>query len=184
MKKNVLYIIVTLFSVLLLLILVNSYFGWFGYEKWKYRRDTRGDFKESLRRDVYIRKMNFSISPDSLMESYNINDTLFYVEQGYSFGYFSSESTRKLNEKNNKYPYQLLRNNIDVVFLKKDNPLFKDSIESYKLLLSEPKIKDTLYFRLLYRKGLNVVDSKQTDTLGVVKVFNKTKEKASTTLKK
>jgi ABC-type antimicrobial peptide transport system permease subunit len=45
MKKarSIIIILGIVLGFYLLLGLISSYFGWYGYEKWKYRRETRGD---------------------------------------------------------------------------------------------------------------------------------------------
>lgn len=58
---------------------VSSFFGWYGYEKWKYRRATRGDLMESKKRNVFIKDLEFELVPktDSLEFS-------AFIEKGFT----------------------------------------------------------------------------------------------------
>lgn len=170
MKKDRIwfYLILTTFLIIIYFI-IKLYFGWYGYRKWEYRQDTTSP-RESIQRGVFVKKLNFAITPDSLMKNYKDQDTLFYIEKGYTWGYFSMNDTRVLSAKETKYPFQLIRRGIDVVYLERDNLKIQDSVTHFPILLKSTK-NDTIYFKLLKRKSQNIVDTSLTDTIGIVKVY-------------
>lgn len=139
----------------------------YGYEKWKYRRYTRGNIEESKRRKVFVKQVPYIVVPDTIK-----TDGVFYIERGYTYGKHSMDDTRILSLKGTKYSFQLMYKNLSIVYLEKDNPNSKDSLNDFGLNLKDSIIKDTIYFRLLKRKGTNIVDTKFTDTIGIIKVFD------------
>ncbi|PQL94633.1 hypothetical protein [Apibacter adventoris] len=169
MKFKILYkilIITMIFGVFL--IYLSSYIGWYGYEKWKYRRSTRGDIEQSKMRKVFVKQVPFIVVPDTIK-----TEGMFYIEKGYTYGKHSMEDTRVLTMEDTKYPFQLMYKGFSIIYLKKDNPNMKDSIHRDEIWLKSPIIRDTIYYRLLKSKGTNVVDPQFTDTIGMIKVFDK-----------
>lgn len=166
-KIKIVKIILIILLSGLFLVYLSSFFGWYGYEKWKYRRATV-DIKESKQRGVFLKKLSYVVYPDTIKTK-----GVFYVERAYTYGLHSMDDTRILTQKDTKYPYQLLYNGFDLICLKKDNPNIRDSIERYEIFLKNSTIRDTIYFRLLKRKSTNIVDPRFTDTIAIVKVFDR-----------
>ncbi|WP_303850184.1 hypothetical protein [Apibacter mensalis] len=166
LKKYKIFIIIILF--LAFLVYLSSYIGWYGYEKWKYRRYTRGDIEESKMRKVFVKQVPYIVDPDTIK-----TEGMFYIEKGYTYGKHSMDDTKVLTIKDTKYPFQLMYKDLSIIYLEKDNPNSKDSLNDFGLNLKDSIIRDTIYYRLLKRKGINVVDPQFTDTIGIIKVFDK-----------
>jgi hypothetical protein len=76
----------------------TAYFGWYGYEKWKYRQSTWGNKKESIERKVFIKDLEYT--SNLKLDSFNI-----FIEKGFKFGYHSASDTRIKVDGN--FPYQI-----------------------------------------------------------------------------
>ncbi|WP_281228731.1 hypothetical protein [Flavobacterium aquiphilum] len=166
MKSNYKIIFITLLGCMILylgLVLMNSYFGWYGYEKWKYRRVTFGNKIESVKRKVFIKDLEFYSSID--IDSFHI-----FIERGYKYGYHSAKDTRLLT--NNRYPYQLSYKFLDSVNMISYEILNKsryDSTDNVTVFLKKPYLKDTL------KIGIYKYSSKKWDSIGYLKVWDKSK---------
>lgn len=159
MKKR--YIFVFLFICIWF---INSFFGWFGYKKWEYRRATYGNQVESISRDVFVKKLNFKSNFDTI----NFNA---YIERGFWYGYLNSNDTRF---ENSKFPFQISYNSLDVkkdVYLDISKvPASLDSIDrgfygGSIIFLSQNKFNDTLV--LCIKKFEQPYDS-----IGYIKIWD------------
>ncbi len=84
---------------------INSYFGWYGYRKWLYRKQSF-NIEDSKRRGVFVKELHFEI------DSFTRNMEWFkpYLERGFKWGYNSSDETVYLVT---DYPYQIaFENNV------------------------------------------------------------------------
>jgi hypothetical protein len=138
-----------------------STIGWWGYEKWKPRRSTFGNIKESVDRKVFIRKMNYTSSLE--LKNFNV-----YIERGFRYGYFSSEQTRLL--KNDKFPFQLCYNQIEIDTI--NNYSFESNINTpydsiSVLFLKNPKLEKEYVIKI------SKLVSKKWDSIGYIKVWDK-----------
>jgi hypothetical protein len=125
---------------------LNSYFGWYGYEKWKYRVST-GSIEESKRRGVFVRELHFEIdSFPGTIENFHA-----YIEKGFHYGHQSEDQTTPLL--GSKYPYQLSFNFQETSKLRiyiTEAELSKfDSSNINRGYLKSPDIKDTIRFYLI-----------------------------------
>ena len=84
---------------------LNSYFGWYGYEKWKYRVGTI-DMNDSKKRGVFVKELHFELDSfpadrfPGRLENFRV-----YIEKGFHFGHESEDETTLLL--NSNYPYQV-----------------------------------------------------------------------------
>jgi hypothetical protein len=171
MKKSLYKIIfkILLISVILYfsVALINSYFGWYGYERWKYRKGTYGDKTESLRRGVYIKDLKYISNVD-------LSYFKVYIEKGYWCSYSSLEETRF--KENIKYPFQVSLKTSDSI----KNVVYKivnynkfDSINNNILdicvYLSKPSLKDTIILKI-------IKFDKSQDSIGYIKVWDNNKK--------
>jgi hypothetical protein len=90
-KLSIITSLVIFFFILLYLGLgyYSSYIGYYGYNKDKFRRYSE-NIQESKNRGVFIKSLNFSVYPDSIV----INSV--FLEKGFRWG-SSSKETRKLD---------------------------------------------------------------------------------------
>ncbi len=150
------------------MVLINSYFGWYGYERWKYRRVTYGDIRQSVSRKVFVKKLMYESNVD--LKYFKV-----YLEKGYWCGYDKLDDTRF--ENTSKYPYQVSFNNGDtiknVVFNISNYNKF-DSIDNNILnvcvYLEKPYLKDTIVLKIIKFDG-------SKDSIGYIKVWDKTNKK-------
>lgn len=138
-KKNNRPYIVFLFIVGALFIglyIANSYIGWYGYEKWKPRRNTYGNFEESKTRNVFVKKLPYDkLKQDSL--PFDI-----YIERGFKYGINNSAITRIIDDSN--YPYQIShtqRDSLNLISYKISNIEEFDSIFNNFILLDSSILK-------------------------------------------
>lgn len=162
MNKKALNILILLSIALAVLIIFSStIFGWYGYEKWKYRRDTYGDVQESKDRNVFVKKLNF-------YSNVEIDNFKCYIEKGYWFGKNSMNDT---DFKFTKFPYQISFNGIgNNRYLQISNTNVFDSItnEDFQrpnIYLVNRELKDTLI--------LKIMGYKNRDSIGYIKIWDK-----------
>ena len=164
--KFILILILMLLVTYLVLMIINSYFGWYGYERWKYRMGTYGDKIESVNRGVFIKDLNYNSNID-------LNYFKIYIEKGYWCGFHNLEETRFENK--TKYPFQISLKSCDTI----KNVIFNvinseqyDSINNEILdvciYLKEPRLKDTLWLKI-------TTFDKKRDSIGYIKVWDKVK---------
>lgn len=163
-RFKIVFVLVIIISMLCFgMGLVNSYFGWYGYEKWKYRRSTFGNKTESIERKVFIKELEFHSSID--LDSFHI-----YIEKGYKFGHHSSRDTRLVTD--SKYPFQVsyeFRDKTKLISYEISNKNTYDSIDNITIFLRKPYMKDTL------KMGIYKYSSKKWDSIGYLKVWDKPK---------
>ncbi len=163
--KPILTILGIAIGIYFILGFVNSIFGWYGYEKWKYRRETRGDLTESKDRNVFIKNLEFELTPKNDSLKFNA-----FIEKGFTFGKHSSKQTDLIKSKTD-FPYQ-------VSFSQKDTlnkvsfdllPITKmDSLDYFVVYLRRPELKDTIYLKIT--KWENKTG---TDSIGFIKIYDK-----------
>lgn len=166
MNNSIYKIILKVFLLLSMiyfgLIIINSFFGWYGYEKWKYRRSTIGDKKESVNRKVFIRDLQY-------FSNIKLENFQIYIEKGFKYGYFSEDDTRLIKE--SKFPFQVSftesvgLNNINYYVVNKKK---YDSIDGTTIFLKKEYLKDTIIV------GIDKFTNKW-DSIGYIKVWDKTK---------
>ena len=163
--KVILTILVIATGIYLILGFASSFFGWYGYEKWKYRRATRGDYSESKGRDVFIKNLEFEFTPNNDSLRFNA-----FIEKGFTYGKHSSKQTDLIKTKTD-FPYQ-------VSFSQKDTlnkvtfdllPITQtDSLDYFVVYLRKPELNDTIYLKI--RKWENKIG---TDSIGFIKIYDK-----------
>jgi hypothetical protein len=120
---------------------INSYFGWYSHEHWKYRKGST-DIEESKKRGVFVKELNFKI------EGYSgsLNGFRPFLEKAFTWGYHSSEETVPWT--NTQYPYRLMFNyrpTQEITVLVRDEDLVKfDSTSGPWGFMKEPKLSDTI----------------------------------------
>ncbi len=149
----------------LLLIFIPFFFGalfffgsgWWGYEKWKYRRTTFGNRSESLSRGVFI--CDASYKSNITLENFNV-----YIEKGFKYGYLGENNTRILL--NDSFPYQLTfpLETKNLHFYVLDSARYKTEIRRF-IYLPHEHFKDTITL------GINRYTNKW-DSIGYVKVWD------------
>lgn len=163
-RFKIVFVVLLIITILYFgMMLVNSYFGWYGYEKWKYRRVTFGNKIESIERKVFIKDLEYYSSID--LDSFPI-----YIEKGYKYGYHSSRDTRLLTD--SKYPYQISYKFLDstkIISYEIMNKNRYDSIDNVTVFLKKPYFSDTL------KMGIYKYSSKKWDSIGYLKVWDKSK---------
>lgn len=90
MNKKSIVLIISIIIILLFLGYLNSYVGYYGYNKDTIRRYSKS-LSESKERETFIKEVNFLVEPDTL----EIKEV--FIEKGFYWG-SSSEETRFLNE--------------------------------------------------------------------------------------
>ena len=134
---------------------LNAYFGWYAYEKWKYRVGTI-DMNDSKKRGVFVKELHLqldSFPPDRFpgrLENFRV-----YIERGFHFGHESEDETTPLL--NSNYPYQVSFNfhpppNFGILISGDELKKF-DSCNATRGYLRYPKLKDTIIY---YLAGENV----------------------------
>jgi hypothetical protein len=137
----------TLIIALILLIIyygfgyINSYFGWYSHEHYKYRKGST-NIADSKRRGVFVKELNYKV------EGYN--DSLYgfkpFIEKAYTWGYNTSEETKPWT--NTDYPYQVAfsyQRLSNFGLLATDETLSKfDSSTGNLIYLKQEKLTDTI----------------------------------------
>ncbi len=163
MNKNLRKLLVLAVTIGLILILINSYFGWYGYKKWNYRIDTRGNKEESIRRGIYVRDVFFEVVPADLDVHFNA-----FIERGYSFGYHSNKDTRVGIQTN--FPFQVSFPQSDTIS-KFSYSLFKsttlDSAGTHCVYLRDSYLPDTIYVTV------GDYDNNRVTNLGLIKIYER-----------
>ncbi|EZH71292.1 hypothetical protein ATO12_11050 [Aquimarina atlantica] len=167
MKTSFKILIAIIIIFLIGFLIINSFSGWYGYEKWKYRRYTYGDIISSKKRGVFVKDLEYSIELDSINYSFDLN---VFVEKGFSYGKHSSQETIVLNETD--HPYQISLPIRDTTQQISFNVHMNDTINTYKdngvILLKKPFIKDTLTVDL--SKFDN--SSRKWNSIGKIKIWD------------
>jgi len=153
------------FSLLLFVSCISSYVGYNGYEKWKYRRATFGNRKESIERGVFVKDLEY-------ISNIKLDSFSVYIEKGFRYGYKGDYQTRILED--DKYPYQICCN----VFIDKKNIYGIDSDRhkvkidtmSSTYFLEKPELESP--FTVKISKLVN----KQWDSIGYIKVWDPSKQ--------
>lgn len=139
----------------------NSYFGWYGYEKYKYRRITFGNREESIKRKVFIRDLEFNSNVD--LDCFRI-----YIEKGFKYGYHGSTYTTLIEKSN--YPYQIsykFLDSIKLISYEVSNKSKYDSVDNTTIFLKKPELIDTLNLKVFK------YSSKKWDSIGFIRVWEK-----------
>jgi ABC-type antimicrobial peptide transport system permease subunit len=167
MKKarSIIIILGIVLGFYLLLGLISSYFGWYGYEKWKYRRETRGDIIESKERGVFVKNLEFEI----LSKKTEI-EFIAFMEKGFKYGKHSAEKTELIGKESN-FPYQVSFSQSDTLNKLNFELLQKtklDSINKYFVYLKKTELNDTIYLKVT--KWENKIGN---DSIGIIKIYEK-----------
>tara|TARA_B110000091_G_C13586074_1_gene378571 strand:- start:194 stop:700 length:507 start_codon:yes stop_codon:yes gene_type:complete len=163
--KSILIILGIVLGIYILLGLISSYFGWYGYEKWKYRRETRGDIIESKERGIFIKELEFDI----LTQKTEI-EFIAFMEKGFKYGKHSAKKTELIGKGSN-FPYQVSFSQFDTLNKLNFDLLQKtklDSINKYFVYLKEPELKDTIYLKITSWE--NKIGN---DSIGIIKIYEK-----------
>lgn len=147
-----------------------STIGWWGYEKWKYRRSTFGNKTESIERKVFVKDLKYFSSMK--LENFDV-----YIEKGFKYGYLGDYQTRILE--NDKYPYQISYQ----IEIDNDNIYgFDDDFKSSKYdsissvyFLKTPKLEKAIIIKI------NKLVNKNWDYIGYIKIWDKDITAASST---
>lgn len=132
---------------------------------------------ESVKRGVFVKKMNFITEPDSLMPYFNLKDTIFYIEKGYKWGKKTSKETRILSKNETSYPFQLIAQKIplknskyfEFPYEKSYNENINDSIFTYFSTALKKVENDTIKLKIVLRDK----NSPKKIEYGIVKIFDK-----------
>ena len=120
---------------------INSYFGWYSHEHWKYRKGST-DIAEAKKRAVFVKELNYKV------EGYSGDLFGFkpFIEKAYTWGYHTSEETKPWTD--TKYPYQVSYSYIRSSrfgVLATDETLSKfDSATATLVYLKQPQLADTI----------------------------------------
>jgi hypothetical protein len=120
---------------------INSYFGWYSHEHYKYRKGST-DIAEAKQRGVFVRQLNYKV------EGYSgdLYDFTPFIEKAYTWGYHTSEETKPWT--NTDYPYQVAfsyKRSSNFGVLATEETLSKfDSSTGNLILLKQPKLTDTI----------------------------------------
>jgi hypothetical protein len=124
---------------------INALFGWYGYEKWKYRVSTN-DINESKKSGVFIKEVHFEI--DSFPGK--IENFRAYIEHGFHYGHESEFETLPWTKSD--YPYQLSFNfplsSTIVIFTDTSRLNSSDSANFFRIYLKFPRLTDTVVFNI------------------------------------
>jgi hypothetical protein len=118
---------------------INSYFGWYGYKKWLYRKQS-DNMEDSKRRGVFVKELHFEV------DSFQRDMKWFkpYLERGFKWGYISSDETVFFVT---DYPYQIaFENNVkeSIYPQYRDDQFVKfDSCNVNRGYFRYPHLKDT-----------------------------------------
>lgn len=191
MKKIIKWTLITILGLALLgtigfLGVVYSVTSWYRENNSKPRRTTYavtgGKYKhsqESVKRGVFVKKLNYVMEIDSLKKYFNEKDTIFYIEKGYHWGKMSTEDTRILTEKETNYPYQFIacdirfdNKKIRFHYFKEDNLKVQDSLGGIyyhqKIMLKKVQ-NDTFYLKVFLNRTPQHPNAEKE--VGTVKVF-------------
>jgi uncharacterized SAM-binding protein YcdF (DUF218 family) len=152
--------LIIFFIVLVFSVLSSSFFGWFGYEKWKYRRSTFGNKAEAIERGVFVRELNYH-------SNINLKNFHVYIEKVFKYGYLTSSNTRLINE--DKYPYQLTFNIEDTINNFNYDYVNHEDFDSIDLNL----YLDKPYLEKLLILKVEKYNNNQWDSIGYIKVWDK-----------
>nr|WP_315029310.1 hypothetical protein [uncultured Chryseobacterium sp.] len=124
----------------------SSFVGWYGYQKWKYRRRT-DSIETSKERKIFVKELQYKI-----VDSTNLKGFYFkpYIEKGFRYGYHSMEETKI--DRFTQYPYNLSyeRNKRDLITLdiyEED----KEKLDSSDIVwgyLKTPYLRDTIRIKI------------------------------------
>ncbi|WP_442845381.1 hypothetical protein [Leeuwenhoekiella sp. H156] len=163
--KPILTILGIAIGIFLILGFANSFFGWYGYEKWKYRRATRGDFAESKGRDVFVKNLEFEFTPKNDSLKFNA-----FIEKGFIYGKHCAKETDLIKNKTD-FPYQVSFSQNDTLNKVTFDLLTiteMDSLDKFTVYLQKPKLKDTIYLKITrWEKKIG------TDSIGFIKIWDK-----------
>lgn len=192
MKKTIKWILFTILGLSLLggiifLGIVYSVGNWYAEVRAKSRRTTydpaggdMGEYaEESVKRGVFVKKLNFIVEIDSLKQYFNEKDTIFYIERGFHEKKWGG--TRILSEKETNYPYQFVArdinfegNGIRFHYFKENNLKIQDSLGGIyyhqKIMLKEVQ-NDTILLKIFLNKTPQYPNTEKE--VGNVKVFSK-----------
>ena len=157
-KKLFTYSLGVAFVIIILYLLmgyINSYFGYFGYNKDKFRRysDT---IEESIDRNVFVKKLNFRG-----LNRVQINDV--FIEKGYRWG-ISDKQTKSLLENDNLDNKSCLTYQIIIDFDEMQNKKLI-YIPNNRMLIDKSELIDTLTFEMYVRDVNNKLI--EVDTLKI-----------------
>ncbi|KFF25294.1 hypothetical protein [Chryseobacterium vrystaatense] len=150
MKKSIVTIFFLLVVIFVLSMMVfpyiSNFVGWNGYQVWKNRSKTES-IKESKRRKVFVRELNYKIIDSGDSKGFYFKP---YLERGYKVSNKSINDTRII--KDTRYPYNIsfdrnLKNGIAIYYKKEDEKKL-DSFDGYWGYLKQPYIKDTLHLKI------------------------------------
>lgn len=110
--------------------------------------------EESMRRKVFIKKLNFKVIPDSIKTNEKV---VFFIERRWRYGTYSSEETIPIKEDELKYSF-LKEQNKDL-FKNNEFSLGKGDSITFNLL------KDTIMFDIIYRKDIGKLYRNQYDSI-------------------
>ncbi|EMY80998.1 hypothetical protein pgond44_10571 [Psychroflexus gondwanensis ACAM 44] len=134
---------------------------------------------ESKERDVFVKKLNHKITPNSLKLNSNY---AFFIERGFNYGNNSIFVTDSLIGNNQDSPYQLIYGCINPCkkfkscnydcdkekYIHRDTLVLLESSSAFKLELENDFIRDTITYDILY----NTLQSYKVDTIGKIKVWD------------
>jgi hypothetical protein len=120
---------------------INSYFGWYSREHWKYRKGSM-DVAESKKRGVFIKELNYKVD-DYSGDLYGFKP---FIEKAYTWGHRTSEETRPWT--GTKYPYHVsfgyIRSSKFGVLTTEATRLKYDSSNASLVYLEQPHLTDTI----------------------------------------
>ncbi len=124
---------------------INSYFGWYSHEHWKYRKGST-DIDEAKRRGVFVKELNYKVEGYS-GDLYGFKP---FIEKGYTWGYHTSEETAPWT--NTNYPYQISfsyvrTSNFGVLMTDEGLEKFDSSNASWGYL-KYPQLQDTIILEI------------------------------------
>lgn len=124
---------------------INSYFGWYSHEHYKYRKGST-DVSEAKQRGVFVKQLNYKV------EGYSgdLYGFVPFIEKAYTWSYHTSEETKPWT--NTEYPYQVsfgYKRSSNFGVLVSDKTLSKvDSATVSSLYLRQPKLMDTIFLEV------------------------------------
>lgn len=187
MKKIIKWSLFTILGLALLGAIV--FFGiafyvgnWYAEARAKSRQTTYEPYgsryaEDSVKRGVFVKKLNFIVETDSLKQYFNEKDTIFYIERGFHEKKWGG--TRILTEKETNYPYQLIARDVETEnkifrfeYLKEKSIGIQDSVSgSYyhpKIMLKKIQ-NDTIFLNVYLREKEAAINSQKK--VGLVKIF-------------
>jgi ABC-type multidrug transport system fused ATPase/permease subunit len=136
--------IIFLLSILIFIAVgyLSSYFGWYAYKKWEYRKHS-ASIQESMRRGVFLKELNYKI------DSFNGYQFRFeaFIERGFKWGRHSSDVTIPIEGSNYDYQFTYNYSPKQMIFItiEKDEMNKFDSAGGY---LKQPKLSDTIILKV------------------------------------